>query len=372
MTPRLTEHAARKKIVRVARAAFSVSIAVGIFALIIPKFASYGSVLGTVNKLTVLQFFGLLLAMVFAMVTCWWQMQAAMPGLTLSQAALTNQTGTTISNIVPGGGIIAFGVVAKMFRSWGFSRSAISIEISTAGIWNTFMKLGLPIAALALLGITGRATASQVIPALIGVFILIGVVLLFTLALWKQQVARAAGRAIGVVWSILCRLLRKPVGTNCADNAVRFREKTIGLVRSRWLALTASTVVSHIALFAVLLMSLRFVGVMPTQVTGVQVLAVFAFARLLSAAPFTPGGVGVVELALIGGLYAAGHGHPGASPDMFRAQITAATLLFRTLTYGLQIPIGGVTYVLWRHSLRARTTRVRVPRAQRVPVPAAD
>ena len=191
MTPRPSEHASRKKIVKLARVAFSVSIAIGIFALIIPKFASYGSVLSTVDKLTVLQVFGLLVALVFSMVTCWWQMQAALPGLTLSQAALTNQTGTTISNIVPGGGIISFGVVAKMFRSWGFSRSAISIEISTAGIWNTFMKLGLPIAALALLGITGRATASQVIPALIGLFILIGVVLLFTLALWKQKVSRA-------------------------------------------------------------------------------------------------------------------------------------------------------------------------------------
>ncbi len=57
---------------------------------------------------------------------------------------------------------------------------------------------------------------------------------------------------------------------------------------------------------------------------------------------------------------------------MFKAQITAATLLFRTLTYGLQIPIGGITYVLWRHSLRPSKVRVLVPRAQRVPVPVAD
>lgn len=348
------------------RLSLSVGIIVAIFALIIPKIASYGSVLSTVSRLTVLQLLTVLGAMLFSMVTFWWQMQAALPGLTLGQAALTNQTGTTISNIIPGGGVVAVGVVVKMFRSWGFSRSAISLQISTSGIWNCFLKLGLPIAALALLGMTGRATAAQVIPALIGLFILIGGILLFALALWKQQFARAIGHAFGVVLCSVRRVIHKPPVSTCGERAVGFRENTLTLVRKRWPALTASTIVSHIALFAVLLMCLRFVGVMPTQVTGVQVLAVFAFARLLSAAPITPGGVGVVELALIGGLYAAGHGHPGASPAVFKAQITAATLLFRTLTYGLQIPIGGFTYIVWRHNLRRRTAYAERPSVQRV------
>jgi uncharacterized membrane protein YbhN (UPF0104 family) len=88
------------------------------------------------------------------------------------------------------------------------------------------------------------------------------------------------------------------------------------------------------------------------------VLAVFAFARLLSAAPITPGGVGVVELALIGGLYAAGRGSADVPIDVFRAQVTAATLLFRTLTYGIQIPLGGFTYLVWQ---RKATWRKAAP-----------
>lgn len=370
MTQNVVEHPSRKRLLKFGRVAVSIAIVIAIFALIIPKFANYSSVLGTMTKLTVLQVFVVLGAMLFSMVASWWQMQAALPGLTLGQAALTNQTGTTISNIIPGGGVISLGVVIKMFRSWGFSRSAVSLEISTSGIWNCFMKLGLPIAALALLGITGRATAAQVIPALIGLFILIGIALLFVLVLWKRQFAHAIGRAVDTAWSLVCRLFKKPPVRTCGEKAVRFRESTIKLVEKRWLALTASTIVSHIALFAVLLLCLRFVGVMPSQVTGVQVLAVFAFARLLSAAPITPGGVGVVELALIGGLYAAGRGRLGSSAEAFKAQITAATLLFRTLTYGLQIPIGGFTYVIWRHNLRLRMARASIPmqRAQRMPI----
>ncbi len=56
----------------------------------------------------------------------------------------------------------------------------------------------------------------------------------------------------------------------------------------------------------------------------------------------------MVELALIGGLYAAGRNHADVPLDVFKAQVTAAALLFRTLTYGVQIPLGGFTYMIWQ------------------------
>ena len=67
----------------------------------------------------------------------------------------------------------------------------------------------------------------------------------------------------------------------------------------------------------------------------------FAFARLLTAIPLTPGGVGVVELALIAGLTAAG------GED---APVVAAVLLFRGLTYVLPILLGAIAYVYWRRN----------------------
>src|SRR6266550_1084354 len=105
---------------------------------------------------------------------------------------------------------------------------------------------------------------------------------------------------------------------------------------------------SQVALYLVLLLVLRHAGVSEKEISGIQVLAVFAFARLLSAAPITPGGVGFVELALIGGLYAAGRHHADVPLDVFKAQVTAATLLFRLLTYGVQIPLGAFTYLIWQ------------------------
>jgi uncharacterized protein (TIRG00374 family) len=79
----------------------------------------------------------------------------------------------------------------------------------------------------------------------------------------------------------------------------------------------------------------------------VEVLAVFAFVRLLSALPVTPGGVGVVELGLTAGLVAAGGN---------RAKVVAAVLVFRALTYLLPIPVGVLTYVVWRRKSSWRAT----------------
>jgi uncharacterized membrane protein YbhN (UPF0104 family) len=66
---------------------------------------------------------------------------------------------------------------------------------------------------------------------------------------------------------------------------------------------------------------------------------VFVFARLLTAIPLTPGGVRVVELALIAGL------SPGAGDD---AEVVGVVLMCRLLTYVLPVLIGGCTYMIWR------------------------
>jgi uncharacterized protein (TIRG00374 family) len=91
----------------------------------------------------------------------------------------------------------------------------------------------------------------------------------------------------------------------------------------------------------VLLAALRLTGVSEGSVGWAEVLAVFAFARLVTAIPITPGGVGVVELALITGLTRAGGDDAG---------VVAAVLLHRLLTFVLPIAIGGLTYLYWRRN----------------------
>ena len=116
----------------------------------------------------------------------------------------------------------------------------------------------------------------------------------------------------------------------------------------RWIRLTWTTLLSQMALFFVLLLSLRHLGVSEQEVSTAEAFAVFSFGRLISALPITPGGLGVIELGYIGGLV-------GAGGD--KAAVVAAVLLFRTLTFGIQIPLGGFTYLIWR----AKKSWRRVP-----------
>src|SRR5207244_3870245 len=127
--------------------------------------------------------------------------------------------------------------------------------------WNSFMKLGLPIVALGALALSGQATAALLVPALVGLAILAGAILLFGLALWSKEFARTIGTRLGSRYSAIRKLFRRPPVTTWGEGAVRFRKETIALVSKRWVPLTVTTVISHLGLWFVLLLALRHVGV---------------------------------------------------------------------------------------------------------------
>jgi uncharacterized membrane protein YbhN (UPF0104 family) len=142
----------------------------------------------------------------------------------------------------------------------------------------------------------------------------------------------------------------------------------VGLLRWRSVRITVTTLVSHLSLFAVLLVALRTVGVSNDEVSWQAAFAAYSFVRLLSAVPLTPGGLGVVELGLTAAL-------ASGLPDNTTNQIAAAVLLYRALTWLLPIPLGLVCWVFWRTNTRWRRTideRRSEPRLAGRPAPVAD
>jgi len=278
---------------------------------------------------------------VFNLFTYWLANQAALPGLRLRQSAVSTQTTTSVAHTLPAGGAIAVGLTYAMLGSWGFTAGEATLYVGVTGIWNIFAKLSLPVVALALLVITGHTYPALVGAAIIGIGVLVGAVVLLTLLFRSEAMARRVGEFVGRVVGSVKKLFRKPAPVGMGDKAVKFRRETIILVERRWLRLTWTTLLSHVALFFVLLLSLRHMGVSEQELPAVDVFAVFAFSRLLSAIPITPGGVGVIDLGYIGGLTT-------LADSGEKAAIVAAVLIFRVLTYGIQIPIGGATYLIWR------------------------
>ena len=320
--------------------AFGLILVVFIFVFAIPKFANYGDIWRAMKTLTPLEFWSLVGVMVFNLYTYWLANQAGLIGLRIWPSAVVTQTSTTVANTLPAGGAIAIGVTAAQLSSWGFTAGEIGLFVGVTGLWNIFAKLALPAVALALLVVTGNSTAGLVVAAILGLIVLTVAVTLLVLVFKSEVMARRVGASIGKVLNAVRRLLRKGPIEDMGDRAVRFRRETIVLAERRWFMLTWTTLLSQIALFLVLLLSLRHMGVSEQDVPAVDVFAVYCFARLASAIPITPGGVGVIDLAYIAGLTLSDTGE--------HAQIVAAVLIFRVLTYGIQIPIGAITYVIWR------------------------
>jgi uncharacterized protein (TIRG00374 family) len=327
----------------------SAVLVVAIFAYALPKLADFSEVWAAIRAMTPLELGTLFLVALWNLVTYWFVIVASLPGSNVWQAMKVNQASTAVANTLPGGGAIGLGVTYGMFANYGFSRSEISLSVLVSGIWNNFVKLGMPIVALAALAISGDATPGLITAAIIGVLVLGGALTLFAATLRSDVLARKVGAGLGRVVAFFKRLFKKPVSDTWPESFSRFRKDTIVLLRQRWVRLTVSTLVSHFSLYLVLLLALRHVGVSESDVSWSQVLASFAFVRLVSALPITPGGLGVVELGLTAALAAAG----GAD-----AQVVAAVLLYRALTYLLPIPLGALAYLKWRKGAEARKERL--------------
>ena len=324
--------------------AISLALVAAIFVFAFPQFADYGDVWNEITSMTGIEVVTLLVVALWNLVTYWFVLTAVLPGLTYPQAAVSNQASTAVANTIPGGGAIAVGVTYAMYSSWGFTKAQFALATVVSGVWNNFAKLGMPVLALALLALEGELTTGRILSAIAGIGMLIGSIVLWSLFLYKSSLARRIGAFFGRLVSRVRRWIRKPPVSDWGEAAVKFRAEALGLLRTRWLRLTLAALISHISLYIVLLITLRHVGVGEDILSWIQVLAVFAFVRLISALPITPGGVGVVELGLTVGLQVA------ANLDAVDSSIAAAVLVFRAITFVLPIPLGAMAYLIWRRN----------------------
>jgi uncharacterized membrane protein YbhN (UPF0104 family) len=159
------------------------------------------------------------------------------------------------------------------------------------------------------------------------------------LILWTDGFARAVGDLAARVASRVRRAVRKRPVSGWADGFVAFRRGTVDLIRRRWAGLTVAAIVGNLAVFAVLLVSLRAVGTHSTEVTAIEAFAGWSLARALQLIPLTPGGVGPVELGLTAILV--GFGGPNA-------EVVAAVLLYRAFTVLPTLVLGLATIGAWR------------------------
>lgn len=334
--------------------ALSVLIVAGVFGFAFPRIASYGGVWGSLTAMSWPAIALIAAATAVSQVTTWMMIGAVLPSLRLREAAVVNLGSSAVANTLPGGGAVAMGVSWAMLSSWGVGTAEYLRYTLVSGFWNVFARLGLPVVALVLLVISGRPGAALQAAAYSGAGLLLVAAVGFRAMLRSERFALLVGRMVSRVLAAGCALARRKPSQRVPGMLLDFRAGASGLLAERGLRITVTTVASNVSLWLVLLACLRGSGLTEAQVPWQVSLAAFAFVRLLSVLPVTPGGIGVVELGLTGPLVV---GLDAAAA----ARVAAAVLLYRAVTYLLPVPFGAAAYLWWQHTRRAESAGLGAP-----------
>ncbi len=306
-----------------------------LFAFAFPAIAPYGevfTVLGSMEARWALPLGVLGLANLFAPST---SQVAALPSLSLWRASVADWATTTVTNLVPGGSVIGTGMTFRIYRSWGFPAADVTRSILLTGLWDVLVKLIMPTIVLMWLLAEGEVPRAFWQAAAIGV-LLLGVGLAFLRVLVSPAASHQG----------LARLLDWLPGTGEDWNhrLVEIRQDTRSLLAERAGRLTFWTLAGHLNVLVLLVVCVRAVGIEGSSLGLAAVATAFAFGRLITAIPVTPGGLGVMEAGLIGALAAVG--------DAPNALLVAAVFLFRAVTFAVPTVLGGPA-ILWLRASRA-------------------
>ncbi len=318
------------------RGALGLALAALLFALVVPRIAGYGSVaheLATVSAAWAAALAGAALLDVLTTALPW---RALLPRLSWSGALGFTQASTALTTVFPGGAPLGMAVSFGLLRRLRVGRADAGFAVALTGLWSQVLILVYPLVGVALVLGSGRlsgstaaiAGASGAAAAVVAVFAVA--------ALRSDAVARWLGDAAGAVGRAVASVLRRPAPGWSGATLVELRHDRLRMLRRRWPALTVTTLVNQLSAYLVLELSLRAVGISLHQLAPTETFLAWSIGRLISSLPLTPGGIGVVELGLIGTLVGFG------APD---AKVVAAVLLYRGLIIVPTLVVGAAALV---------------------------
>jgi len=319
-----------------------VAVVVATFGFVLPEVAGYASVWATIEALSWPEVGLLVLVSAWNLASVGPLLMTAFPGLRFWEAMTVAQAGTSVSSALPGGEVVAYTLVYRMYRSFRLTAGDVATGMVASGMFDNLAKFSMPVVAFVCVRLTGDRLRGLQPVAAIGVGLVIASVVVGIGSLRSEAFARRTGDWVGRVTARPLRWIRRPPLDDLGAKVEELRRGSIGLLRSRWGLLVFGAYLSELSVYLVLLVSLRLVGVDSHQVSWSVVLASFALVRILQSVPITPGGVGVVELGLTAALVAAGGDHTG---------VVAGVLVFRALTWLPPLVTGPFFYLAWRRWL---------------------
>jgi len=311
-----------------------------VFGIVFPQFADYGDAWDAVQKMSAVAIVLLLVMTVVNIVAYVWPYQASLPGLKYGPGFVVRQTSFLISNVIPAGGAFGIAVQYAMLGSYGFGAAETTAAIGITSTWNTFVTLSLPVFGAFGLIALGQGQGTAYTLAGIGLIAIVAIVAVFAVIFKSEANARRLGDFADRLVRRIYGIFKKEPGFDVSDWIVNFRGSTVGVIKGRWLRITVTNYFQQLMQFLILWAAVYAIqGGSSAPVTFIEAFVAYAFGRLASFIPVTPGGLGTVDAAITAILTAFG---------AVNSDALAAVMVWRALTYFPQVFIGIGTFVAWR------------------------
>ena len=260
----------------------------------------------------------------------------SLPGLSHGKALILNVCGSSVGNLLPGGGAAGVAATYGMCRSWGFSRRDISTSIIVTGVWNTLGRLALPVIGTGVLLADAAELPKPVVRgAAIGAVAGLALLALFVAVIVSERAATAIGHGLDTTLGLLWRRAQAGREMSIEELVQDLRGRLNTVIRAGWARMTLG-MVGFLGVYYVLFWFC--LDALDVQVTFAHMFAAYAVGRLLSTVGITPGGLGITETGTVAVLIGFG-AHPAAA--------MAGVVLFSIYIHLLEIPLGAIGWVIW-------------------------
>lgn len=239
------------------------------------------------------------------------------------------------AKIIPGGAVAAGATLFQMLGVSGIPRQQAATGLAAVAFISNLVLFSLPAVALLIAAISAPIPDGLDRVAVAGT-VLFAVMFVVVFVLVKyDRVLLFVGRIIESVVGWLADKLNREWTSTAAGWLAR-RNEVVEALGERWFKALAAAVLNWLLDYSVLVAALYAIGAEPRPSL---ILVAFAGSAVLGMIPLTPGGIGFVEVGLVGMLVAAGIPGPDA---------TLATLAYRLFQFWLPIPAGAVAYILFK------------------------
>lgn len=280
---------------------------------------------------------------------CMWALiKQMLPDVPWFVAATSQLVSNSVSRVVPGGAAVGGATLYRMLSVSGVEAPQAASAMAATGILSNALLFSIP-AVAGLLALLGAPIPERLLPAAIAGGVMFAMLMAVgVVAISFTSPLLAVGRLVRRAARILGRIFRREWSFE-PEQLVEERHRLVVVLGHRWPKAVAAGAGNWAFDYLALIAALYAVGAEPRLSL---VLMAYAAASVLAMVPFTPGGVGFVEVGLYSTLVISGISARDAG---------VATIAYRIISWWFPVVTGLLAWLAFKarypaHRLREEST----------------